>query len=190
MGALDSTGIIDGCRQLRVTHAKHRLALRHVSLQEELQVVTDDTLAHRIDVGQSITSSFEREESNQVDNLYTEFNTIQDARLQSKVLDIAIFRKQWFSFEFKTLSCFLLIIIIGNSVQHSTVTQLDIKEKLTDENLETSLTASSTCGRKAATSSNSRTLTERMVNNGNNLHRHYWTTLSGIVTSKKNFTQT
>ena len=86
MGALDSTGIIDGCRQLRVAHAQHRLALRHVSLQEELQVVTDDTLAHRIDVGQSITSSFEREESNQVDNLYTEFNTIQDERLQSKVL--------------------------------------------------------------------------------------------------------
>ena len=81
----------------------------------------------------------------------------------------------------------MVFILIQDSVLFSfdhhglifstTFRQPDKMLRLTDENLETSLTASSTCGRKAATSSNSRTLTERMVNNGNNLHRHYWTTL-------------
>ena len=77
MGALDPTGIVDGGGELRVAHPQHRLPLRHVSLQEELQVVTDDPLAHRVDVGQSVASGFEREETDQVDNLYRrKINTI------------------------------------------------------------------------------------------------------------------
>ena len=51
MGALDSKGIIDGSRELGVAHPQHGLPLWHVRLQEQLQVVADNALADRVNVG-------------------------------------------------------------------------------------------------------------------------------------------
>ena len=69
VGTFYSTGIADRSRELGVAHPQHCLALRHVGLQEELQVITDNALAYRVNVGQSIPSGFEWVETNQIDNL-------------------------------------------------------------------------------------------------------------------------
>ena len=95
VGALDSTGIVDRRRELGVAHPQHRLALGHVCLQEELQVIADNPFAHRVDVGQSVASSFEREETNQVNNLKIEINAydkiLQSCRLAKLFQETMVF---------------------------------------------------------------------------------------------------
>ena len=54
--------------------------LRHVGFQEKLEVIVYNTLAHRVNIGKSIASSFEREEPNQIDNL-GELGYVSDALL-------------------------------------------------------------------------------------------------------------
>ena len=46
--------------------------LGHVGLQEQLEVIMDNTLTDRIDIGKSVSSSFEGEKPNEVDNLCNE----------------------------------------------------------------------------------------------------------------------
>ena len=48
-----------------------RTHLGHVGVQEQFEIIMDNTFADRVNVGESITRSFEREESNQIDNLNT-----------------------------------------------------------------------------------------------------------------------
>merc|ERR1719153_66555 len=83
MGTLDTTCIVDGGRQLGIRNTKHSslASLGHICLKKQLQIIVNNTLAHRVNVSKGIASCLEREESNQIDNLrklrnigYTFFN--------------------------------------------------------------------------------------------------------------------
>ena len=66
---LDSTSIADGRGEFRVADTQNSFALGHVGLQEQLKVITDDSLADRVDVRQGVGSSFEWVEANQINHL-------------------------------------------------------------------------------------------------------------------------